>query len=415
MTAQPTFDAARSAAIKAMLMKTVDDRVPAARTKRVALVVSLVVGAVVVASGGAAWALSGHSLFQPPAPAPTSVSPTPAPTSTPTPTPTPTSTAAPAPNDDPDNPVSRIPVDCETLGVRAVISAILPDAVTHEYMTDVPDPAGIYLPVEAGLRQAGILSCYYSSPSGGLVSVTAAADAQAGSVDVAQRLTAGATAVDAGDAAALSCPSDGQCNVSLVSGSYWLFLSAQAADATAVRDLVTRGSDAFVSSLAQSPDPLPVWPAPASSWDPRADCYTSLRTDSPITDILGSKWITGAYEVDPSGNPIDAALDGTLSCQFRVADALPIEPGIIRTLGVDVTPGGGWGYRQAVARRGTSVTVAGAESATFSCPADNTYCTLDVLTDNAWMRLSGDATVTPDHRDKLIAAAESLIARHQSG
>ncbi|MFF1875567.1 hypothetical protein ACFVXD_42725, partial [Kitasatospora herbaricolor] len=92
MTAQSAFDPARSAAIRELLIQTVDDGASRPSRRAFAVVAALTGVALALAGGTAALALSGVLRFDAPepAPAPPSVSVTPTPSPTPTPTPTPT-------------------------------------------------------------------------------------------------------------------------------------------------------------------------------------------------------------------------------------------------------------------------------------------------------------------------------------
>lgn len=87
----PTFDAARSAAIRELLIQTVDAAPSRRPTRRFAMVAALSGVALALAGGTAALALTGVLHFGEPAPAPAPV----VPSSTATPSPTPTSTPAP--------------------------------------------------------------------------------------------------------------------------------------------------------------------------------------------------------------------------------------------------------------------------------------------------------------------------------
>lgn len=90
------FDENRLDAITAMLVEQVDqDSRRNIRQHHLALLVSLIVGAVLISSGGTALALTGSLPFiEPPAPPVVSATPSVTPTETPTPTPSPTPTEA---------------------------------------------------------------------------------------------------------------------------------------------------------------------------------------------------------------------------------------------------------------------------------------------------------------------------------
>ena len=118
MDGQPTFDAARSAAMKTMLMKVAAEHTTPPRVKRVALISVLTAGALLLAGGGAAWAITGMPLFSAPAPAPVIESPTPTPSPAPTPTqaPTPIRTTSPA---------ATIGIPCDELSSPAHAGALI--------------------------------------------------------------------------------------------------------------------------------------------------------------------------------------------------------------------------------------------------------------------------------------------------
>ena len=89
------FDSNRLDAISDMLVRQVEqDSSRRIRPHRLSFLVSLIVAAVLVSTGGTALALTGHLPFVEP-PAPPVVTETPTPTETPTETPTPTPTQAP--------------------------------------------------------------------------------------------------------------------------------------------------------------------------------------------------------------------------------------------------------------------------------------------------------------------------------
>jgi hypothetical protein len=410
MTGQPTFDAERSARIKRMLMRAVEDNVAPAPTKRVALLVSLVLGAVLLASGGAAWALSGKPLFfQAPAPAPTVVSPKVGPTSTPTATPSPSPTATPA-AEDPGRPHSTLPIGCDSLSDLASVGSIVAGAAP--YVSDTS--GGIYTPTNAGLAQSGVLTCaWYSTAPIGYVSVSVATDPSSGQKDVSAQLGHGASRLAVGDGGALTCPPGGQCLTSVTSGAYWFTVAASADGLDRSRDIATRASTAFAKVLANYPQPRAAWVPPASSWSPGGDC-AALKTDRPITDVLGAKWLTGPYPFAVgTADPIAITESRAFNCYFESAPGIQQDPAIITHLTVQVAPGATWAYAQAN-DGGLPVSVRGAQDASFVCStAEGEYCHLNVLTDNAWMQLGFGDVLPPERKDKLIAAAEALIAGHR--
>jgi hypothetical protein len=93
MKSDSPFDGERIAAIRRMVVHEVSVTGRGRPTRRIAVVVSLVVAALLVSGGGTALALTGNFPFlMPPAP-PVTDTPTPTPTETPTPTPTPAPSA----------------------------------------------------------------------------------------------------------------------------------------------------------------------------------------------------------------------------------------------------------------------------------------------------------------------------------
>jgi len=103
MTEQPTFDPRRSRNIRAMLVSEAENDVRSGNglAKRATLLVSLIVAALLLSSGGVALALTGNIPFLPQQAPPPLSSPSPVPSetptfpTTPTPAPTPTPTATP--------------------------------------------------------------------------------------------------------------------------------------------------------------------------------------------------------------------------------------------------------------------------------------------------------------------------------
>jgi hypothetical protein len=97
MTDKPSFDPLRSRNVRSMLVSEAEggSSSRAGLSKRIALLVSLIVAALLVSTGGVALALTGRIPFiAQPVPTATST-PTPTVTPTPTPTPTPTETQTP--------------------------------------------------------------------------------------------------------------------------------------------------------------------------------------------------------------------------------------------------------------------------------------------------------------------------------
>lgn len=169
MTTRPEFDPARSAAIRSLLVQTAAASAPATASghprRRTLVLVTLAVLAGLLASGTAAVALMGDSLFGAPAPVVTTVAPTPTPPSTPTSTPTPTPTQPEAPM----APVVRVPATCEEL-----LSQDAAESVVGASMVPATRMLGSNPPSYAGER-VGALTCYWSD-TGGSVYTGAAAE-----------------------------------------------------------------------------------------------------------------------------------------------------------------------------------------------------------------------------------------------
>lgn len=421
MNDQPRFDPTRSAAVKDMLMGVVERNTAPARPKRTAVLISLVAGAIIVAGGGAAWAVSGLSPFSAaPAPAPTSVAPTPSATRTPTATPTPTASARPA--DDPTRPHSTVALTCDQLGTAAQLTTVLPGA--EVYNTD-PYFAADLTPADASFLQSGSQECSWSSATSYLAALVAT-DAEAGRTDVTSQLDGGAAPLDVGDGGALACTAS-RCTVSLTVGSYWATVTAATDGVDQASALAQSAATAFAAALREHPQEREQWVAPASSWTVDRDC-SATGTDRPITDVLGAKWLTGPYPpgASPAGYPRNFAIADPLErvetrvtdCFWASADGLSQDPSIITQLRVQIAPGAAWGYALSSApsdfTQPTPVTVRGADEATFVCTNDETQvCFLNVLTDGAWMRLGVGDTLHPSDQAPLVAAAESLIAAHR--
>lgn len=407
MTDRPILDPARSAQIKRMLQSTVEQNAPAARPRRAWLLFSLIVGAVVLAGGGTAWAVSGLAPFsRVPAPVVTSASPTPS--AIPTATPGATTGPAPAPTLDPSVPHASFPLDCPAIGDGIAITTLVPGSADQEADSGV----GHTTPASAALVQSGLTVCrWYSTDPNTYLSISVVADPATGQKDIDARRASGGTTVRVGDGGALSCA--GQCTLSFLSGSYWSAVTTSMDDQTRAGALARSAAAAVAELLKQNPTPRPAWQAPASSWAPGGDC-SALRTDRPITDVLGNKWITGPYANRlEGGDPIWEAESHAFDCYWYSEPGIQQASGTITTLHVMVAPGTGWAFPDATAD-GTPVAVAGASAAAVTCETANaTGCYLNVLTDGAWMQLGFGDGIDVSQQKRLIAAAESLIAGHR--
>ena len=393
MDGQPTFDAARSAAMKTMLMRVAAEHTTPPRTKRVALIASLTVGALLIAGGGAAWAITGMPLFSAPAPAPAPITqsptptPTPAPTSTPTPTPSPTIA-------DPGHPYSSVPADCTALADRSGLNSLISDLK----LTDISWK-------DAGMFQTGVLDCWWFNSG---LELLVSTDTATGGKDITDQRKIAASNPQIGDVSALFCIQPGDCSVSAVSGAYWLIVRATGGSDATSSTLATRAARGFVAALAQTPQPRAPWTALPSSWSTVKDC-SALTTDPPIPQLLDSPSLTAGPERNQgTEDSISFHETQTLGCVWSPPYGVAVPPEKIRSVSVSITPGAVWAYPP---QSGTRVTVDGAQDATFVCGNPEAYCYLDVLSDNALLGLSFDES-TPDHLDELKALAAALIAAH---
>lgn len=148
MTDKPPFDRQRSRSIRTMLVSEAQRDVTSGSklAKRVALLVSLILAALLASTGGVALALTGNIPFvgQPASPLTSTLTPVPTMTPTPTPTPTakPTPTPTPRPSIDLSAPETWIigegTVGPITLGQsRADAAAAMPAFTKESYQCDV--------------------------------------------------------------------------------------------------------------------------------------------------------------------------------------------------------------------------------------------------------------------------------------
>lgn len=395
MDGQPTFDAARSAAMKTMLMKVAGEHTTPPRTKRIALIVSLTVGALLLAGGGAAWAITGMPLFQAPAPAPVVVSPSPS--VTPTRTPTPKPAPAPSPIADPGPPYSTVPVDCATLAARAGLDSIVSNPKLSD-VTKFDDP---------GVIQSGVLDCNWLSSG---LQLLVSTDTSTGSADIADQRKVDASNPDIGDLSALRCIEIHDCTVSVISGSYWLNVRAtSASDATSI-DRATRSARGFTEALAQTPQPRAPWTSLPTSWSTVTDC-SQVTTEPPVPQFLGSPLLTGPQPVvQGTMDSISFHENQSVSCAWGPPSGVAIPAGSVRSVSLSITPGAVWAY-PTWAAGGMPVTVAGAQEASFVCGNPEALCILYLVTDNTLMQLTFNES-TPDLLDKMEAFAAALIAQH---
>jgi len=140
----PAFDPARSAAIRDLLIETVEAAPSRRPTARFAMVATLTGIAVALAGGTAALALTGVLHLGAPAPAP---APAPTPTSTPTPAPSPTPTPTPTPA-----PIVQsgpiVPHDVDALAAQTRWKLDLPgadDGCTGTQAISLSDGRALYL------------------------------------------------------------------------------------------------------------------------------------------------------------------------------------------------------------------------------------------------------------------------------
>jgi len=407
MTARPTLDPARSTEIKRMLMSTVEQNAPGALSRRAWLLISLIVGAVVLGGGGAVWAVTGLAPFSSvPAPVVTSASPTPS--ATPSATPGPTTAPAPAPTLDPSVPHASFPLDCPAIGDGISITTLVPGWADQAADSGVEPTT----PASAALMQSGLTVCrWYSTDPNAYLSISVVADPAVGLKDIDARRASGGTTVQVGDGGALSCA--GQCTLSFLSGPYWSAITTSMDDQDRAGALARSSATAVADLLRRNPTPRPAWLIPESSWPPGGDC-TALKTDRPITDVVGNKWLTGPYaNTLEGGDPIWAAESHAFDCYWYSEPGIQQDPGTITNLHVMVAPGTGWAFPAATAGA-TPVMVTGADSAAVTCETVNaTGCYLNVVTDGAWIQLGFGDGIDMSQQKRLIAAAESLIAGHR--
>lgn len=408
MTDRPILDPARSTQIKSMLRSAVEQNAPAARPRRTWLLVALITGAVVLAGGSTAWAVNGFAPFTA-IPAPVVPSGSPTPSNTPSPTPSATGSTAPVPTVDPSVPHASFPLDCPAIGDGVSVTTLMPGSADQKADSDVT----VATPPAAGVVQSGLTTCrWYSTTPNSYLSISVVADPAAGRQDIDGRRGSGGSTVEVGDGGALSCA--GQCTLSFLSGSYWAAITTSTDSENASATLARSAADAVAGLLAQHPTPHAPWQAPASSWAPGGDC-AALKTDRPITDVLGAKWLTGPYPNRYQGaDPMWSAESHAFDCYWYSADGVSQDPAIITNLHVTLAPGAGWAFPAATASA-TPVAVSGADAAAMTCGSTEAPgCRLDVLTDGAWMQLGYADGIQPSQQPRLIALAESLIAAHRA-
>jgi hypothetical protein len=409
MSEKPTFDPARSGAIKQMLIGEVDRTEATAPwpARRVALVISLILAAVLLAGGGTAFAL-GLRPFSAPAPTPTQSTPTIQPTSSATRPPT----STPTPVADSGIPGSTIPLDCATLGKAPSFGGLVPNA-------DLSRNPQLFTPQDAGLRQAGVLECQWFGGSRSYLIADIASDPEAGRADVSKTLNNGGTSLDVGDDSAVSCVGGADiCDVSIVVGPYWLAFEST------VSQPIDGGIDPAISQVAQQmaselgalPAPLSQWAAPPTSWSSADEC-SALSTATPMSSILNSPGITGPGPVNPgTENGIVQSQPNLYRCRWGVPDGETTSDGQIRNLSVELAPGTEWAFDHRP-EEGTPVVVSGAEEARFTCTSvevDAPQCWLDVLADHSWMQLGRGDMIYETQKSALVAAAEAILAAHHS-
>lgn len=412
------FNPERSAAIRSMLIETVESTPPAQLRprKRTLVAIILAVVAAVLASGTVALALGGQSPFDWSAPSPTpTYSATPSPSQTPKPTPTPTPSSTPVQSAVPQ---SIIPTDCAALLPQGTLEGSMAGATLG--VDSVPP----FTPQYASLLQAGVLQCQWSTDiasGGGLLSLYVATGADAGRADVEQLIADGAQPLAIGDAAAVVCPSAGDCSGSVVVGPYWLNYQlrqfSSASSDTTIANIEQAGSS-FVSVLRQNPVPLPEWVAPATPWTGSTTCE-AVTPLTPMADIVGSSQLTGPSGTLPGTTPsIVQHMSTGVQCRWSVPDGSSVPVGQIRTLGVQLESGAGWVETEDVFSQteSTSVDVAGADSALLRCSyVEGETCWLDVFLDDSWLQLGyGDGMVS-SNQQQLVDAATAIIATRTQG
>jgi hypothetical protein len=408
MTEKEIFDPARSADIRRMLVQEAarTSRAPRQRTKRIAVIASLAVAAVVLAGGSTAWALGVRPFAAaPPAPTPTHTvapSPTPLPTSTPTTTPTPVVTF--------DPPVSRVGLGCAALGAGSSLDALVPAA-------DLSASPALPEIRYAALRETGAESCFWSGSDFHLLSLDISTNVAAGRADIAAGVAQGFGPVAVGDASSSECGEVAQgCAVSVVAGSYWLNFeyehsSKQPKQVSPVMIAMMKSIIAKLDSHAPSGA---VWAMPQTSWSTVTKC-SDMHSTAALSALVGVKLSDPEALQRGAYGGIAYEVPGLLSCFWAAPSDTSIPPDGSRGISAMLATGARWGYEEATKSGGKPVTIAGADAAVMSCyTVDGEVCVLDVLSDNSWLQLNHQESIAnvATQSSQLVAAAKVILAQH---
>ena len=418
MTDYREFDSNRSAAIERMLVRAVERTEPSTR-RRILLMVSLAVVAIVLAGGSVAWAL-GLRIMPSSVPVPqktSSASPTPTPTATPTPTPTRTEAA------NTGVPKPTVPVGCSDLVSPATLSILLPAGSLYS------DGVQPYTPRYAALQQAGVVSCTWATSTGSspTVNLDVSTAAALGRSNLSSEAKAGLPSLGVGEASTYHC-ADQSCTADVQTGAYWFTFNVVGISGSPADNQrnVASFANAIIDELRQHPTPEPSWTGPATSWTP-VGC-SAVASDAQMQTVTSTPDLK-RDNTGPIGGfgAIYTYLPAVTDCLWSKPDiSNPAPAGQFRIINVQIAPGAAWAYQKAIvpisagdrangeqrpATTVTPTTVAGADDAATVCQ-DNGGCWLNVLIDNSWMQLGFQTDVPPNQAPILVDIAELIIANH---
>jgi hypothetical protein len=290
---QPTFDPARSDAIRALLLQQVTagsrHHRPSTRT---AVVAALAVLATLVVGGTTAYALTGGELFGAPAPVATTPAATPPPQPTATPTPTPTSDPTPTTPPAPGAPVVRVPATCDELLPQSMAEQMAGTALQPLVASSPADPLGY-----TDERVGSLICAWSTDPSAGygpdvssvsliivpgtdLDDLTGEASREGVYISSPQ--------LDIGSDAYAYCPSPGSwCGYIGQVGGYAIALSAlRPAAAGEDGDTVRAPFIALRVAVSAFGAPEPLW-QPSGTTLRGADACEELIDDTSLSTIVG--------------------------------------------------------------------------------------------------------------------------------
>jgi len=364
-----------------------------------------------IGGAGGALALVLPSPFQ----AAPAASPTP--TSSPTPEPGASVSATSVfPTEPPAQPAGppepAYAADCHTLGDQIGVGSLVPSAV--------PTPrAPVYWNArDTALLQSGVLECLWqpegleTSSDYAIVRVSPAGER--GREWISGLAESGLGSLGVGDVSAVSCTSGNGCNASVVAGAWWLELSV-GADGSAGRSVsvesVRAAAGALVDTVSAQVPPA-AWPRPVTPWSAQTDC-TGLPTGAEMGSLTGGPAMDDA-ELDSFARDtgIDATQRDDVLCTWYAPRSEGVDgdevDGDAVNVSVALAPGSGWAWGTRTLD-GSPVEVAGADGATLVCLTfDGLVCRIDVLVDDTWIQVSGEAT--QETADRLIPVAEAVVA-----